>query len=156
MSICCDDMPKTRSKVKGALPSFDCPGVSRGPMKHICAAPSSMLISYIDRTAVIAREVDYGLSSICQLDFVLRSEAGDDCILRKPISGVSGLASDLPLMLLPPAALALPLAVLLINGVRRDLYVRRLDHHSRHGDSMHLKRSSPSVSLGRPKGKSIV
>jgi hypothetical protein len=48
-------------------------------------------------------------------------------------------------MLLPPAALALPLAVLLIIAVRNPP-AKSLDHNSRHGDSIYLERSSPSAS----------
>jgi hypothetical protein len=77
-----------------------------------------MLVSYIDCTGVIAWEVDNWLSSICQFELVLWPEAGNDCILCKSKFIAGRLASIVPLMLLPPAALELPLAVLLIIGVR--------------------------------------
>ena len=83
-------------------------------MPHQCG----MLVSYIDRTGVIAWEVDNWLSSVGEFDLVLRPEAGNDCILCKPKSIAAGLASTLPLMLLPPAALELPPAVLFITGIR--------------------------------------
>ena len=105
--------------MKGAWPSLDYPHVSQVPIK--CAYPAPMRISwvsYIDGAGVIAWEVDNWLSSICQLNLILRTEAGNDCILCKPKSVAGRLASLVPLMLLPPAALELPLAVLLITDVR--------------------------------------
>jgi hypothetical protein len=51
-------------------------------------------------------------------------------------------------MLLPPAALALPLGVLLIVPIRPGVACQGLDHHSRHGDSINLERFRSSISRG--------
>ena len=64
MSICLDDIPKTRSKVKGAWPSLDYPVLVDEPQGTCMARESNMVISYIDRTCIIAWEVDNRLSSI--------------------------------------------------------------------------------------------
>ncbi len=67
-------MSKTRSKVKGAFVSEDC----RGSVPGLLSGRQTNL----DLAGVLAHELDNRLSSICDFDFVLRPEAGNDWRVR--------------------------------------------------------------------------
>jgi len=64
-------MPKTRSNVNGALVSDD--------YFFSALAGVSVRWTYLKGDCVIPLKVDYRLSAIRNLDFVLRPEAGNNC-----------------------------------------------------------------------------